>query len=86
MVYIECKVWHFQEDNNTDLKSCHRAIKTGCRFYTVKALIDISSRENFIRRSLGKDRLVSTNGDDIFNDFVIIEKLKADLVLGLPWL
>ena len=27
-------------------------MKAGCRFYTVKALIDTSSRENFIRRSL----------------------------------
>ncbi|CAI2181127.1 9386_t:CDS:2 [Funneliformis geosporum] len=33
----------------------------------------------------GKDRLVSTNGDDVFNDFEITEKSKADLVLGLPW-
>ncbi|CAI2201704.1 1848_t:CDS:1, partial [Funneliformis geosporum] len=33
-----------------------------------------------------EDRLVSTNDDDVFNDFVVIEKLKADLVLGLPWL
>ena len=33
-----------------------------------------------------EDRLVSTNGDGVFNDFVVIEKLKADLVLGLPWL
>ena len=37
-------------------------------------------------RYKGKDRLVSTNGDDVFNDFVVIEKPKADLVLGLPWL
>ncbi|GBB92957.1 hypothetical protein RclHR1_20910002 [Rhizophagus clarus] len=113
MAYIECKVWHFQGDDDIDLKSRHRAMKAGCRFYTVKALIDTSSRENFIRRSLvdklemeyteykeknrlecldlsfrykGKDRLVSTNGDDVFNDFVVIEKPKADLVLGLPWL
>ncbi|RGB29806.1 hypothetical protein C1646_766160 [Rhizophagus diaphanus] len=34
----------------------------------------------------GKDRLVSINGDNIFNDFVVIEKPKVDLVLGLPWL
>ena len=113
MAYIECKVWHFQGDDDIDLKSRHGAMKAGCRFYTVKALIDTSSRENFIRRSLvdklemeyteykeknrlecldlsfrykGKDRLVSTNGDDIFNDFVVIEKPKVDLVLGLPWL
>uniref|UniRef100_U9T4A6 Uncharacterized protein n=1 Tax=Rhizophagus irregularis (strain DAOM 181602 / DAOM 197198 / MUCL 43194) TaxID=747089 RepID=U9T4A6_RHIID len=104
MAYIECKVWHFQGDDDIDLKSCHGAMKAGYRFYTVKALIDTSSRENFIRRSLvdklemeyteykeknrleWKDKLVSTNGDDVFNDFMIIEKPKADLVLGLPWL
>ncbi|PKK60816.1 hypothetical protein RhiirC2_792784 [Rhizophagus irregularis] len=86
MAYIECKVWHYQGNDDIDLKSRHEAIKAGCRFYTVKAMIDTSSKENFIRRSLGKDRLVSTNGDDVFNDFVVIEKPKADLVLGLPWL
>src|SRR3954447_17151993 len=113
MAYIECKVWHFQGDDDIDLKSRYEAMNAGCRFYTVKALIDTSSRVNFIRRSLvdklemeytkykeknrlecldlsfryeGKDRLVSTNGDDVFNDFVVIEKPKADLVLGLPWL
>jgi hypothetical protein len=52
MAYIECKVWHFQEDDDIDLKSCHEAMNAGCRFYTVKALIDTSSRVNFIRRSL----------------------------------
>src|SRR3954451_15214916 len=113
MAYIECKIWHFQKDDDIDLKSRHEAMKAGCRFYTVKVLIDTSSRVNFIRRSLvdklemeytkykeknrleclnlffryeRKDRLVSTNSDNIFNNFVIIEKLKADLVLGLPWL
>ena len=44
------------------------------------ACLDLSFRYK------GKDRLVSTNGDDVFNDFVVIEKPKADLVLGLPWL
>ncbi|CAI2181313.1 2157_t:CDS:2 [Funneliformis geosporum] len=29
----------------------------------------------------GKDRLVSTNGDNIFNDFEVTEKSKADLIL-----
>src|SRR5581483_11897121 len=113
MAYIECKVWHFQGDDDIDLKSRHEAMKAGCSNYTVKALIDTSSRVNKIRRSLvdklemeyteykgknrlgcldlsfrykGKDRLVSTNGDDVFNDFMVIEKPKADLVLGLPWL
>ena len=52
MAYIECKVWHFQGDDDIDLKSHHEAIKARCRFYTVKALIDTSSKENFIRRSL----------------------------------
>ena len=52
MAYIECKVWHFQEDDDIDLKSHYGAMKAGCKFYTVKALIDTSSRENFIRRSL----------------------------------
>ncbi|CAI2177019.1 2697_t:CDS:2 [Funneliformis geosporum] len=107
----ECKVWHFQEDDDIDLKIRHEVMKVGCRYYTVKVLIDTSSRVNFIRRSLvdklemkyikykeknrlecldlsfqyeGKDRLVSTNGDDVFNDFEITEKSKADLVLGLP--
>ncbi|CAI2186013.1 5453_t:CDS:2 [Funneliformis geosporum] len=111
MAYIKCKVWHFQKDDDIDLKSHHKAIKAGCRFYTVKALIDTSSSRNKIRKSLvdklemeytkykeenrlecldlsfrykEEDRLVSTNGDDVFNDFVVIEKLKADLVLGLP--
>ncbi|CAI2175792.1 19969_t:CDS:2 [Funneliformis geosporum] len=78
MAYIECKVWHFQGDDDIDLKSHHEAMKAGCRFYTVKVLIDTSSR--------GKDRLVFTNGDDIFNNFVVIKKLKVDLVLRLPWL
>ncbi|UZO00606.1 uncharacterized protein OCT59_011728 [Rhizophagus irregularis] len=58
MAYIECKVWHFQGDDDIDLKSCHGAMKAGYRFYTVKALIDTSSRENFIRRSLPKADLV----------------------------
>ena len=40
MAYIECKVWHFQGDDDIDLKSRHEAMKAGCRFYTVKALID----------------------------------------------
>ncbi|CAI2201845.1 13325_t:CDS:2, partial [Funneliformis geosporum] len=31
----------------------------------------------------GKDRLVSTYGDDVFNDFVVIEKPKADLETDL---
>ena len=113
MAYIECKVWHFQGDDDIDLKSRHEAMKAGCRHYTVKALIDTSSSRNKIRKSLvdklemeytkykeenrlecldlsfryeEEDRLVSTNGDDVFNDFVVIEKPKADLVLGLPWL
>ncbi|CAI2166291.1 14291_t:CDS:2 [Funneliformis geosporum] len=81
-------------------------MKAGCRYYTVKALIDTSSRVNSIRRSLvdklkieytkykeknrleyldlffqyeGKDRLVSTNSDDVFNDFEVTEKSKVDL-------
>jgi len=113
MAYIECKVWHFQGDDDMNQKSRHKAMEAGCRHYTVKALIDTSSKENFIRRSLvdklemeyteykgknrlgclelsfrykGKDRLVDTNGDDVLNDFMVIEKPKADLVLGLPWL
>ena len=52
MAYIECKVWHFQGDDDIDLKSRHRAMKAGCRFYTVKALIDTSSSRNKIRKSL----------------------------------
>jgi len=36
--------------------------------------------------SIQGNRLVSTNGNDIFNDFEVIEKPKADLVLGLLWL
>ncbi|CAI2201151.1 3084_t:CDS:1, partial [Funneliformis geosporum] len=47
-----CKVWHFQEDDDIDLKSRYEAMKAGFRFYTVKVLIDTSSRVNFIRRSL----------------------------------
>ena len=33
-----------------------------------------------------RDRLIFINGNNIFKNFVIIEKPKADLVLGLPWL
>ena len=51
MAYIECKVWHFQRDDDIDLKSRHEAMKAGCRFYIVKALIDTSSRVNSIRKA-----------------------------------
>ncbi|GBB95841.1 hypothetical protein RclHR1_26240003 [Rhizophagus clarus] len=68
-------------------------MKTGHRHYTVKALINTSSRANKISKSLadrlrrkyGKDRLVS-GSVKIFNDFEVIKKLCTDLVLGLPWL
>ncbi|GET00265.1 hypothetical protein GLOIN_2v1790945 [Rhizophagus clarus] len=92
MAYRKYKVWHFQGDDDIDLKSHHEAMKAGCRFYTVKALIDTSSRENSIKRSL-VDKLEmeyteykEKNSDDVFNNFVVIKKPKADLVLGLPWL
>ncbi|CAB4395531.1 unnamed protein product [Rhizophagus irregularis] len=82
MAYIECKVWHYQGNDDIDLKSRHEAIKAGCRFYTVKAMIDTSSKENFIRRSL-VDKLEME-----YTEYK--EKTgwnpKADLVLGLPWL
>ncbi|CAI2189678.1 3196_t:CDS:2, partial [Funneliformis geosporum] len=82
-------------DDNIDLKSRHEAMKAECRYYIVKALIDTSSRVNSIRRSLidklkieytkykektGKDRLVTTNGDDVFNDFELwFREAKIDM-------
>jgi hypothetical protein len=36
-------------------------------------------------RYKGKDRLVG-NVDEVFCDFEVIKKSKADLVLGIPWL
>ncbi|GES99150.1 hypothetical protein GLOIN_2v1772900 [Rhizophagus clarus] len=58
---------------------CNKAIKAGHRHYTVKALIDITSS--------GKDRQVSGSNKTL-NDFKVIKKPKADLILGLPrlWL
>ncbi|CAG8634075.1 6985_t:CDS:2 [Gigaspora rosea] len=53
------------------------------RPYLVKALIDTSSDENIIRKSLGKDKLVS-GSDEVLNDFVVCKEPKADLVLGMP--
>ena len=58
MAYIECKVWHFQGDDNMNLESRHEAMKgsqrdqAGCRHFTVKALIDTTSSINFISKSL----------------------------------
>src|SRR3954451_3364951 len=119
MAYVECKVWHFQGDDDMDLKSRHEAMKAGHRHHTVKALIKTSSNVNFISRSLadklgrkygkhyknkivknslgtiecldisfrykGKDSLIG-GSDEIFNNFEVVKKPKADLVLGMPWL
>jgi len=52
MAYVECKVWHFQGDDDKNLKSRHEAMKAGCRHYTVKALINTASSVNFISKSL----------------------------------
>ena len=52
MTYVECKVWHFQGDDDMNLKSRHEAMKAGCRYYIVKALIDTSSNVNIISKSL----------------------------------
>ncbi|CAG8785035.1 24259_t:CDS:2, partial [Dentiscutata erythropus] len=61
--------------------------------YLVKALIDILSDENIIRKSLveklgikySKDKLVS-GSDEVLNNFVVYKEPKADFVLGIPWL
>jgi len=52
MAYVECEVWHFQGDDDMNLKSRLEAMKAGRRHYTVKALIDTTSSLNFISKSL----------------------------------
>ncbi|GBB99647.1 hypothetical protein RclHR1_35930001 [Rhizophagus clarus] len=76
MAYIKCKIWPFSDDL-IHQEARNEAIKAEHSHYTVKALIDTTSN--------GKDRLVS-GSDNVFNDFEVIKKPCADLVLGLPWL
>lgn len=52
MAYIECKIWLFQGDDDRHQETRYRAMKAGCRHYTVKALIDTSSSVNLISKSL----------------------------------
>ena len=52
MAYVECKIWHFQGDDDRYQETRHRAIKAGHERYIVKALIDTSSNVNFISKSL----------------------------------
>src|ERR1044072_7092752 len=52
MVYVECKVWHFQGDDDRHQEARYRAMKAACRHYTVKAMINTASSVNFISKSL----------------------------------
>ena len=52
MAYVECKIWHFQGDEDYSQKTRHKAMKEGHKHHTVKALIDTSSSVNRISRSL----------------------------------
>jgi hypothetical protein len=62
MTYVECKIWNFQGDDDYCQKSRHKAMKEGHVHHTVKALIDISSSENFISKSLA-DKLGEKYGN-----------------------
>ncbi|GET03717.1 hypothetical protein GLOIN_2v1777367 [Rhizophagus clarus] len=102
MTYIKCKIWSFSDDL-IHQKERWEAMKTGHRYYTVKALIDTSSRADKISKNLAnrlgrkygnyyknkkeKDRLFSSI-DKILNNFEVNKDhyLKANLILGLPWL
>ncbi|PKY40428.1 hypothetical protein RhiirA4_453799 [Rhizophagus irregularis] len=50
--YVECKIWHFQGDEDYSQKSCHKAMNERHEYHAVKALIDTSSSINFISKSL----------------------------------
>ncbi|GBC00823.1 hypothetical protein RclHR1_39890001 [Rhizophagus clarus] len=63
-ILFECKVWHFQGDDDIDLKSRHEAMKAGCSNYTVKTLIDTSSRLRETKIDMEKQGLT------IYGDFV----------------
>jgi hypothetical protein len=52
MAYVECKIWHFQGDDDKHQETRYRAMKEGHEHHTVKALIDTGSSENFISKSL----------------------------------
>jgi hypothetical protein len=47
MAYVECKIWHFQGDDDYSQKSRYKAMKEGHVHHTVK-----TSSENFISENL----------------------------------
>ncbi|PKY55088.1 hypothetical protein RhiirA4_474326 [Rhizophagus irregularis] len=51
--HVELKIWSFSDDIANNCKRRSKAMKEGhTPHYTVKALIDTSSCENFIRKSV----------------------------------
>ena len=66
MAYVECKIWNFQGDDDRHQETRYRAMKAGHEHYTVKALIDTTSSENFISKSLA-DKLGKRYGKQYKN-------------------
>ena len=51
MAYMKCKIWSFSDEINHQ-EACYEAMKVGHKYHAVKALIDTTSNENFISKSL----------------------------------
>ncbi|CAG8730781.1 2477_t:CDS:2, partial [Funneliformis mosseae] len=81
MAYIECKVWHFQEDDDIDLKSRYEAMKAECTVDSIQSRKKQVGMSGFIFPIQGKDRLVSTNGDDLWLREAKIDMEKQGLTI-----